>query len=233
MKIVFANKTEDVSADSSLSGFPASNMLEKHSKKRWRAGSDSALISAALGDGSNALALCNVFADHAQVTVGGETHNIQLLRDDGWGSYRLSAFYVSYGPVSGAHEASIALSITGDQVSCGVLYSGTAMQFSSPSWGAGAGFKSHSIVYDLDNGFEYVFQRNNSDIPNFVLKMRSKDEFFNFKRLAKDSYPNPILVKIDDFDERMVYYARMQSEPKTVLSKPQNYQVSFQLKEFL
>jgi hypothetical protein len=233
MKIIWENTTETISATDSESGFPASNMLNEHSKKRWKSGVSSTTVTATLQGGSNALAMYNLTADSAKVTVDGTEYNFTLLQDDGWGEYRLNSFFLDYGEVVGTHDATIELSISGDDVACGIFFSGVSYDWVNPRWGASTGAKSHSIVYDLDNGFEYIFQRNLSKTPSLSMQPESKEEYFNFMRWAEAIYPDPFLLYIENFSEELTYYARMESLPKGLLSSFNNYKIDFSLKEFL
>ncbi len=233
MKTIFENLTESVSADVSESGFPASNMLNEHSRKRWRAGASSATITASLQGGSSGIALYNVYADSVVITVDGTAYNFTLLQDDGWGEYRLDSVFLDYGAVAGTHTAEIDLSMSGDDVACGILFSGIVYDWTNPSFGADTGAQSHSIVYDLDNGFEYIFQRNSSKTPSLSMKVSDKLEYFNFMRWAKAIYPNPFILRVENFSDELTYYGRMDGLPKGTLSSFNNYQISFSLKEFL
>lgn len=234
MNIIWENITESVNADNTLAGFPASFMLNPHSKKRWRAGSQTATLTINLASGCNALCLYNLIADQAVVTVdANDPVMFDLLHDDGWGAYRDPGLFHTYTAIAGTHIATIVLITTLSEVSCGVVYSGKNTEWTTPQWGADTGADSHSIVYDLDNGFEYVFQRNLSEIPQFSLKTKSQAEFFNFKRLAQAAYPNPIIMHLDALQKDMIHYARMRAIPKTQLTSFNNYNISFGLKEFL
>lgn len=233
MKTIFENLTESVSVDASEFGFPGSNMLNNHSKKRWRAGASSAKITASLQGGSSAIALYNVYADSASIVIDGNTYNFTLLQDDGWGEYRLENIFLDYGIIAGTHTAEINLSMSGDDVACGILFSGIAYEWSNPQWGTSTGAQSHSIIYDLDNGFEYIFQRNASKKPTFEMWVAGKIEYFNFMRWAETIYPNPFILRIENFSDELTYYGRMEELPKGTLSSFNNYQISFSIKEFL
>jgi len=233
MKIIFENRTESVSAGTSESGFPAGNMLNEHSKKRWKAGESSATIIADLQGGSNAIALYNVYADSVDITVGDITYSFTLLQDDGWGKYRLDSIFLDYGVISGTHTVVIELSMPVNNVACGILFSGIAYNWTNPKFGVETSSESHSVVYDLDNGFEYVYQRNASETPSFSMRLADKAEYFNFMRWAKAIYPNPFILRVEDFSDELTYYGRMKDLPKGTLSSFNNYQISFNMKEYL
>jgi len=233
MMIIWQNLTESISADQTEANFPASNMLERHSRKRWRSGAYSATITASVSSGSSALTLYNLLADTADVTVGGETHSFNLLRDDGWGQYRLGHLFLEYGAVSGTHTVTIDLAASADTVKCGLFFAGVGTQWTNPDFGAGLGATRHSIVYDLDNGFEYIFKRNHSEAPSFTMMCRTKEEMFNFKRLAQLIDPNPAVFQVENFADQMVYYARFDQIPSPKASSLGKYPITFALKEYL
>jgi hypothetical protein len=243
MRIVFANIIEAVAASAEDANFPVQNLLEPHSRKRYRAGAQSATVSATMGGGSNCLALYNIQADSVSVEVTGSdsslllSQSIDLVRDDGWGEYRAEAVFLEYSLDAAVHSASVALDAATMDVALGILYGGRAHAFTNPEWGMGNNPKSHSILYDLDNGYEYVFQRNMSKAPSFTVKMRDRNQYHNFLRLSQDAYPRPVVMKMDHMlpgeEHNFIWYARMDGPPKGSLSRYGSYTVSFGLKEFL
>lgn len=243
MRIIYDNIIESVSADNEKSEFPATNLLDSHAKKRWKAGTTSATVSASLGGGSNALALYNIQADSIDVTItgsGGSTlldTTIDVLRDDGWGQYRIDAAFLTYDEDVGTHSATLDFSASSVDVAMGILFGGKGYQFQNPNWGLGNNAESHSIIFDLDNGYEYIFQRNTSDMPSFSCQFKDRAEYFNFLRLAKATHPNPIIVAVENMDSdeqhNFVWYGRMRDIPKGTLTSHNNYKASFELKEFL
>lgn len=234
MKIVFDNLTETVTADANESGFPAGFMLNEHSLKKWKAGATTATITASLSTGSNALAMHNVVADLVIVTVGSDDPvTYTMLSDDGWGEYRETSLYHAYTAKTGTHTAIIELTSATLEVDAGILFSGIETEWTMPKWGVDISGKSHSIVYDLDNGFEYTFRRNKSNTPKFTIASNDQLEVFNFKRLAEAHYPSPLILYIDTLVKPVTYYGRMDSFPKIQLTTYNNYVISFGLKEFL
>lgn len=244
MKIITANIIEAVSADVEDPNFSVQNVLKPHSKQRYKAGAYSATITASLGGGSNALTLYNIQADSLHVVItasDGSTvlldETVDLVHDDGWGAYTAQAAFFSYAEDSSTHTATITLSAASNEVALGILFGGKALSFTDPCWGLGDNAKSHSIIYDLDNGYDYIFQRNISSVPNFKLQVFTEDEYFNFLRLANAAYPKPLAVKLDnvipDFQHRSIWYARMAEVPKGTRTKWGNYYIEFALKEFL
>lgn len=234
MKTIFQNLTESVSADASEPGFPVGNLLNEHSKKRWKSGASNGVVTAKLQGGSNAIALYNIYADSINITISGTTYNFGLLKNDGWGEYRLNSVFLYYGSISSTHTAIIELNISSSyNVACGILFSGVAYNWTNPKFGVETSNQNHSVVYDLDNGFEYVYQRNVSETPSFSMQIADKAEYFNFMRWAKEIYPNPFILRVENFSDELTYYGRLDSLPKGTLSRFNNYQISFSLKEFL
>ena len=244
MKIIFSNKIESVSADQQDPSFPVQNVLNSHSKKRYKAGAHSAIITASLGGGSNALALYNIQADSLHVVVTGSDgsttlldETVDLTHDDGWGQYNAEAAFFSYAEDSATHTATITLSADSYDVALGILFGGDALAFTNPCWGMDDDAKSYSIIYDLDNGFDHIFQRNISKLENFKIQLFSETEYFNFLHLAKAKYPLPFVMKLDhvlsNLEHNSIWYARMGGEPKGTRTKWGNYYISFSLKEFL
>jgi len=237
MKILFKNIIETVSATNENDNFPVENIRDIHSKKRFKSTSISSTITLTMGGGSNALALYNVQADSI-VLSGAVSKTIDLTRDDGYGEYTAPSVFIEYPEESTVHTIYATLSTTtSDIVTCGIAYGGKAYTFKNPDWGLGNKSISHSIIYDLDNGFEYIFQRNLSETPSFSFRTSDRAEYWNLLRLLKTTYPHPIVLKIDELEEseqhNAIWYARLTSEPSGTLSSFNDYSISFELKEFL
>lgn len=232
MKIIWQNLVESVTADSESSGFPAANLLNDHSKKRWKATSSSASADAEIQGGSNAIGLYNIRADTVTIDIDGDSREFDLVRDDGFGEYRLQGIFWDYGKIDTSHTASISFSGS-DDIACGIVFAGVAHSWTNPTWGMSTGMEGHSIIYDLDNGYEYIFQRNISLTPELQLNIKDRTEYFAFMHHAADVFPNPIMVQVEDFDDNLVYYARFNEIPKGQISKLGQYKISFSLKEFL
>jgi len=236
MKIMFDNIIEGASATNEDSDFPVQNILGVHSKKRFKATAHSSTITLTMGGGSNALALYNIQADSIALT-GDVSDSLNLVHDDGYGAYNATSALFEYSEIVTTHTINVELSATSNDVACGIAFGGKALEFTNPQWGLGNGSKSHSIIYDLDNGFEYIFQRNLSEMPSFSFQLFSRVEYWNLLRLLKNSYPNPIVCKADKMDtneeHNLIWYGRLESEPKGTLTSFNLYKVSFGLKEFL
>jgi len=236
MKIIFDNIIEAVSATNEDANFPAQNIIEVHSKKRFKAIAHSSTITLTMGGGSNALTLYNIQADSITLT-GDVNDSLNLVHDDGYGVYNATSAIFEYSEIATTHTIDVELSAASNDVALGIAFGGKAYEFTNPQWGLGNENRSHSIIYDLDNGFEYIFQRNLSEMPSFSFNLSNRTEYWNLLRLLKNSYPNPIICKADkmntDEEHNLIWYARLESEPKGTLSTFGSYKISFGLKEFL
>jgi len=236
MKILCDNIIEETSATNEDSNFPIQNILESHSRKRFKSTSHSSVITLTMGGGSNALCLYNVQADSISLS-GSVVESINLVRDDGYGAYNATSVFFEYATIATTHTINVTLSATSNVVACGIAFGGKAYDFRNPDWGLGNDSVSHSVIYDLDNGFEYIFKRNMSETPNISFRTPDKAEYWNLLRLLKTTYPNPIVVKIDSLEENEqhngIWYARLNAEPKATMSSFNDYSISFGLKEFL
>lgn len=239
MKICFSNIIDTVTATAEDSGFPAENLLEAHSKKRFKAGATSTTLSLTMGAGSNCLALYNVTADSVTATIAGAVldETKDLTRDDGYGEYNATCCFFEYTAQAAAHTCEVDISHGSEDVACGVAFGGVAYDFTNPQWGLGQNPKSYSIIYDLDNGFDYTFQRNLAEHPNLRWMITDRDEYWNLMRLLKTNFPNPAIFKADnmgaDETNNLIWYARLLNEPKGALTSYGKYNITCQLKEYL
>jgi hypothetical protein len=233
---MFDNIIETASATNEDANFPAQNVLEIHSKKRFKATTHSSTVTLTMGGGSNALALYNIQADSITLT-GDINDSLSLVHNDGYGEYKAMAAFFAYSEIATTHTINVELTAASNDIALGIAFGGKAFGFTNPQWGLGNGSKSHSIIYDLDNGFEYIFKRNLSEMPTFSFQISSRTEYWNLLRLLKARYPNPIICKADDMEtaeeHNLIWYGRLDSEPKGTLSTFGSYNVSFGLKEFL
>lgn len=236
MRIIFDNIIEGVLATDADNNFPASNVLEVHSKKRFKSTAYTTTITLTMGAGSNALALYNIQADSVNLS-GDVSGSVDLVCDDGYGEYNATTAFFSYNKIDITHTIYVELTGTSAVAALGIAYGGRAYDFTNPQWGLSNNSKGHSIIYDLDNGFEYIFQRNISETPSFSFKLGNRTEYWNLLRLLKATYPTPIVCKADKMEENeehnLIWYGRLESEPKGTLSSFGTYKISFGLKEFL
>lgn len=233
MKIIFYNIIEAVSATNEDASFLAENILEAHSKKRFKSTTHSSTITLTMGGGSNALALYNIQAD--DITLSGDvSDSVNLVHNDGYGEYQATSAFFEYNEIAATHTINVELSAESNDVALGIAFGGKAYNFTNPRWGMTNNSTSHSIIYDLDNGFEYIFQRNLSETPALDFALSTETEYWNLLRLLKNSYPNPILVKIDEMESHnLIWYARLEDTPKGSLSTFGHYTINFNIKEFL
>jgi len=253
MEIIPEDLIEEIEVDTEDTEFPATNMLEAHSRNPWAAANSvvSATINIkTIGANANGLMLYYLLGDSVTVTVYNTTNLggsiisgptvTDLLETDSYYTnlVQIPAVWVPYTSPGVAHSIKVEISRTGDEPEIGRAYAGKRWALSqNPQWGLGRSPDDHSIVYDLDNGFDYVFQRNVRKIRNGTLVIRGNPptEYFTFLHMMEQLGPNPVPVLMAS-GATPVYQYLMYGRFVNVKGTEAKYNdstINFTLKEFL
>jgi hypothetical protein len=212
MMIIPEDLIEEIESDSEDSEFPATNMLENHSHEVWAA-ADSAISATinvkTIGAAANGLMLYYLIGDSVTVTIYNQTNLAgsiiagptvtDLLASDSYytNDVQIPGVLTKYTSPGVPHSAKVEISRTGDEPEIGRAFAGKCWEISkNPKWGLGRDNEDHSIVYDLDNGYEYIFQRNVRRAFDGSLELTGHPptEYFTFLHMMRLIGPNPVAV---------------------------------------
>lgn len=253
MIILPSDLIEEIESNSEDTEFPAINMLDDHSRKVWAAANaaTSAIINIkTIGAAANALMLYYLIGDSVTVTVYNQTNLAgsviygptahDLLETDSYytNDVQVPGVWLTYTSPGVAHSAKIEISRTGDEPEIGRAFAGKQWVLSkNPQWGLGRSPEDFSIVYDLDNGYEYVYKRNIRRIMGGVLELvgNPATEYHTFMHMIRRIGPNPVAVLMAQ-NVTPVYQYLMYGRFADVSGTEASYNIStinFTLKEFL
>ncbi len=252
MQIIPENLIVSVSADSEDTEFSANNVLNVHSRKTWKT-SDSVLSGvltlAEISAAANGLELWYLLGDSVTITVyddvdlGGDiiygpTETDLIVSDSYYSDVQVPGVWAEYTSPGVAHSAKAEISRTGDEPEIGIAYGGKRWEIGrNPRWGIGKPFVDHSIAYDLDNGYEYLFDRNKQKRWPMTLDLPGNPptDFHTIIEMLERIGPNPVPVLVADGatpQHRYLMYGRFldvnPTEAKYNLST-----IAFTLKEYL
>ena len=253
MIIIPNDLIEEAEADSEDPEFLVSNLLDNHSRKTWAAanGVTSATINIKnIGPTADALMLYYLVGDSVTVTIYNQTNlagsiiagptTTDLLVNDSYYSdtVLIPAVWTTYTSPGVAHSAKIEISRTGDEPEIGRAFAGKRWTLSkNPKWGLGNNPDDHSIIYDLDNGYEYIYKRNVRKVRSGTLELigNPATEYHTFLHMMEQIGPNPVAVLMAEGISpiyRYLMYGRFDGVKGTEASYNLST-INFTLKEFL
>ncbi len=253
MIIIPSDLIEEIEADSEDSEFPATNMADNHCRKSWVTadGVTSATVNLkTIGAAANALCIYYLLGDSATITVyddvnlagsviyGPTAHDLLETNSYFANEVQVPGVWVEYTGPGAPHSAKIEITRTGDRPEIGRAFAGKKWALTkNPTWGLGRNPEDHSIIYDLDNGFEYIYKRNIRRIyeGNLELTGNPPTEFLTFMNMVELLGPTPVPVLMAQNVTPVypyVFYGRI-SNVKGTEAKYNLSTVSFTLKEFL
>ena len=256
MIIIPYDLIEEIEATSEDPEFPASNMADHHCRKTWTpaTGVTSATIHLkTIGSAANALELYYLLGDSATVTVydatngsagggnivyGPTVHDLMVSDNYFTNEVKVPGVWVEYPSPGVPHSAEIEIIRTGDRPEIGRVFAGKKWALTqNPQWGLGASPDDNSIIYDLDNGFEYIFQRNVRRVYSCSLALRGNPptEYNTFMHLTSLLGPTPVPILMAQAVTPAypyIFYGRI-AGVKGTEAKYNLSTISFTLKEFL
>ena len=253
MIIIPDDLIEEIEADSEDSEFLVTNMLDDHSRKVWSAanGTMSAEINIkTISAAANALMLYYLIGDSVTVTVYNQTNLAgsaiygptahDLLETDSYytDGVQIPGVWVTYTSPGVPHSAKLEISRTGDEPEIGRAFAGKKWDIGkNPQWGISRSPEDHSVVYDLDNGYEYIYKRNIRRIFDGSLELRGNPptDYFTFLHMMEQIGPNPVAVLMAG-DVTPIYRYLMYGRFTGIKATEGSYNLStinFTLKEFL
>ena len=253
MIIIPEDLIEEIESSSEDTEFPAVNMTDDHSRKVWAAANSitSATISINnIGSASDALMLYYLIGDSVTITVydaidlggsiiAGPTVTDLLETDSHYtNEVQIPGVWTTYTSPGAAHSAKVEISRTGDEPEIGRAFAGKRWKISTnPKWGLGRTPEDHSIIYDLDNGYEYIYKRNIRRIRSGSLELvgNPPTEYFTFLHMIDQIGPTPVPVLMAQ-NATPVYQYLIYARFANVKGTEATYNTStinFTLKEFL
>jgi len=253
MIIVPQDLISEIEADSEDAEFPATSMLNAHCREAWAAaaGVYSATINIkTIGAAANSLMLYYLLGGSVTITVyddvdmGGAViagpTTTDLLETDSYytNEVQIPGVWMAYTSPGVPHSIKVAITRTGAVPEIGRAFAGKRWAMSSKiNWGLGRNPEDHSIIYDLDDGYEYIYQRNIRRIYSADMTIRGKPptEYFTFLHMMEQIGPNPVPVVMDS-DATPIYrylmYGRI-TDVKGTEAKYNTSNIAFSLKEYL
>lgn len=253
MMIIPSDLIEEIESDSEDSEFPATNMLEDHSHEVWAAANSvtSATINIkTIGAAANGLMLYYLIGDSVTVTIYNQTNlagsiiagptATDLLISDSYYSneVQIPGVLTTYTTPGVPHSAKVEISRTGDEPEIGRAFAGKRWEITkNPKWGIDRNNEDHSIIYDLDNGYEYIFKRNTRREFSATLGLTGSPptEYFTFLEMMEQIGPNPVPVLMASGVTpayRYLMYGRFSNLSATEATYNMST-INFTLKEFL
>ena len=253
MVIIPDDLIEEIESTSENTEFLATNMLDDHSRKTWGAASSATTATInvkTIGATADALMLYYLLGDSVTVTIYNQTNLggaiiagptvTDLLETDSYYSnaVQIPGVWTTYTSPGVPHSAKIEISRTGDEPEIGRAYGGKRWTISkNPQWGLDRSPEDHSVIYDLDNGYEYIYKRNTRRIFNGSLELigNPPTEYFTFLHMMEQLGPNPVsvLMASDVTPEyRYLMYGRF-ADIKATEGTYNLSTINFTLKEFL
>ena len=259
MKIIPDQKITSASADSSASGYPASNALDEHPKKIWKANStNTGTLTLDIDPHTSGIAIFNTNALSLTVTVE-DANAIDWFTSDAdwftsdadWSSadailineiYSLDgisgAAWIEYPLASIALSATIAFTAASQNtVYCGVVVADKVREFACPQIGVNEGLRSYAITRELQNGAFYRKQRDTVRTFGFeIIEDRSEDFYKFMYEVAREIDWKPAAWRLTEIEADgfwWVVYARFQQMPSGAHNLPDYSQININLIEVL
>ena len=253
MVIIPEDLIEEIESNSEDSEFLVTNMIDDHSRKVWAAasGATTAIINIkTIGAAANGLMLYYLIGDSVTITVYNQTNlagsiiagptTTDLLETDSYYSneVQIPAVWTTYTSPGVAHSAKVEISRTGDEPEIGRSFAGKRWVLSkNPKWGLSRNPEDHSVIYDLDNGYEYIYKRNIRKIRAGSLELvgNPPTEYYTFLHMMEQIGPTPVAVLMAQ-DVTPEYQYLMYGRFDGVKGTEASYNIStinFTLKEFL
>lgn len=253
MIIVPFDLIEDMEADSEDTEFPVTNLVDAHSRKPWAAASGvySATINIkTIGAAADSLTLYYLLGDSVKVTIYDDVNlggsvvvgptTTDLLETDDYftNDIQIPGVWTPYTSPGVPHSAKVEISRTGGVPEIGRAFAGKRWAMDSKvNWGLGRAPEDHSIIYDIDDGYEYIYQRNIRRIYNGDMSIRGNPptEYFTFLHMIERIGPNPVPVVMEDGVTPLyqyLIYARI-CDVKGTEAKYNESNITFTLKEWL
>lgn len=253
MIILPSDLIEEIEASSEDAEFLAVNMLDDHSRKVWTSANSvtSATINVkTISAAADALMLYYLLGDSVTITVYDQTNLAgsiiygptahDLLETDSYytDDVQIPGVWITYTSPGVAHSAKLEITRTGDEPEIGRVFAGKRWTLSTnPKWGMGRNPEDFSVVYDLDNGYEYIYKRNIRKVRSGSLELvgNPATEYFTFLHMMQRIGPNPVAV-LTVQNVTPIYQYLLYGRFADIKGTEASYNIStinFTLKEFL
>jgi hypothetical protein len=238
MKVIFdtalqSDNVTNISASSTYSGYPVSNMQDDYTTSLWRGGAGgSGTLTVTISKGSS-LAFINTNATSIGVTVssgGGYTTKSNLTGVNGW-------FWLDYTYSGSSHTVTLSLTCDAAQYPCGgVLRAGSVITFNDPAPGITESSRDYSVEVPMSSGSVYSLKRSTVRSFSNLQITETKTNAFIFKYDIFDMIgPKPLAIRLvqntNVTDAEMIIFAKRTSSPNLTFIKPTLVQINFDLEE--
>jgi len=257
MLVIKNNSVRSVSATSENPNYPASNLLDRHPTRDWKAADasvSSAVIHVDVSGKTGGLGLVGIVADSAVVDISDPNgivwQNVDWQNVD-WISVPqglhiqtmfehgnpYSTLWVSFDQFDSAVDISITLFKDGgssEVLSAGTLVVGEMDEISGMQYPVNDGLKDYSISRPLANGSPWYKKRNIVRTMGGTLRV-SRDVFFRFNRdLAQKYGQTPMMWNLMDCaGMEFVMYGRLSVMPSGAHQGQDRATIDFEITEEL
>jgi len=215
MKLIYPNTATDVSSDTENASFPATNVLDEHPKRVWKATGSTAILSLGVPAGTNTAAIFNTNATSASViarsgSIVTWTPTISWESDVSWltaasvstifdlSPSGVGSLWAEYTSINNAHIIDFELSNSeGSIIYAGIARAGAGKSFKDPKYGIKEGLEDNSIKKKLSNGARYYRKRDVVRMFGFEILFTRDPDFYTFMlTVAQQVGPEPIAWRI-------------------------------------
>ena len=256
MKILENNAIQSITASSEDPAYPASNLLDSHPKKKWKAADGAvsfAQLDVQVNDVTGGLGMVGIVADAAAVSIedpSGVTWDAATVTWDNieWdaGSGRIdlemefeqgddfATLWVDFEEFDSPVTITVSLyknTGTLDTIAAGVAVCGRVHVEPSVNLPLNEGLQDYSIERQLANGSWYYRQRNIVRTFSGAIRVRREDFWTLMRGLARKYGKRPMMYKISDTSGEWILYARFEALLSGVHDEYEWSLINFQLLE--
>lgn len=259
MKVIKTNIITDVTADSSDSNYPASNLLDEHPQRKWQANNStvsSATLTISVNGKASGLGMYGITADSASVSIT-DPNAVQWGSSVAWATgtewnQTTADMNVDVTWVTGTDnnslwvdfsqfDAVVNISVTlyteansADVLAAGVAVVGEVQTFNDADYGLSMNPRSYSIKRQLSNGSFYGKKLNTVRTFTGSFWAARNTAFWDFMNMASANDVTPMAWQIaDGIGNYGAVYARFEEQPQGAYTHPQYNKIGFTLIEVL
>lgn len=257
MKIIRRNQIVSVTASSANNSYPATNLLDRHPKRKWKAASSSvssATLSVVIQGEASGVGLVGIEAESATVYMSDPNGivwgnvvwgnvvwatsqgNVSIYTEfDTTQDY--ATLWVEFPQFDGPVDVQIILQkspLSTVVLAAGVLVAGEYFEVPGPQYGLVETLVDYSTVRQLSNGATYLKKRDLVREFSGTLRLNRDTEYWQlFRRYFRDAGQEPMLFHLTDADGEWTVYGRLSAMPTGTHDMPTHSQLTFQIIEEL
>lgn len=195
---IYPEKQGTPTADSEDGAYPATNLIDNHRKKVWKAvnGVQTAELTIPISAGSSVIALFNTNATSATVEITDDGDS-SVIYSGSW-TIDQGRYWQEYTAHSAAHTAVIELTTGETTLECGVVRAGTLLTIGGAKPGISESIKDFSIKKPLRNGAYYTKKLNMVRVFSYSVSVQRESVFRNLMSLYEYYGPDPFAMLLLD-----------------------------------